>query len=401
MLKIEEFRMNVGPIKGFYATGIFAGIKSTGRKDMCLIYSQKDCVAAGVFTKNLFKAAPVLVSMEILSRNPTGIRGIIANSGNANCLTGQRGIEDAKRMVELTQKNLGLPENSILVASTGIIGKNLPMSAVEYGINKLSERIKHENNLNYAAEAIMTTDTKPKLYSVRGILDGVPFNIVGIAKGSGMINPSMATMLCFIMTDVKISQDLLREALLQAVDESFNVISVDGDMSTNDTVFILSNSDSEFSVEGRGERYDAFLKALKKVTFNLAMAIIEDGEDPTKIVKIRVSSSSSRKKAEIIARKVANSLLVKTMLFGQNPNWGRILAAIGSTLENVNISKLHVSINGLDIFKNGEYVGVFDNSPLLGRNVSIDIDLGQGKEEFVMYTNDLSYDYVKINAEYS
>lgn len=387
--------------KGFRAIGVAGGIKISGKKDISLIISDGPCVAAGVFTENIFKAAPVIVSMEILKRNPTGIRGIIANSGNANCLTGEKGIEDAKKMAKIVEEYFGFEENTILVASTGIIGKPLPMEIIEYGIRKACEKIKQESSSTFSAEAIMTTDTKIKETAIQHISGLESFRIGAIGKGSGMINPSMATMLCFVTTDVKITQELLQKALKDAVEETFNKISVDGDMSTNDTVFILSSRKAEFSITKKDEKYELFYNYLKEVLNTIAMMIVEDGEGVTKVAKISVINANKKSIAEKISRRVGNSLLVKTMLFGENPNWGRILAAIGSAGENIKPEKLIVKVNDKTIFEKNTYIGYPNNDILKNKYINITIDLGTGKEEFSLYTTDLSYEYVKINAEYT
>lgn len=387
--------------KGFRAIGVAGGIKLSGRKDISLIVSEVSCVAAGVFTTNIFKAAPVIVSQEILKKNPTGIRGIVANSGNANCLTGERGINDARVMGMIVEEKMGFARNTVLVASTGIIGKFLPMEVVRYGIEKACDKIKHESSSTSAAEGIMTTDTKPKEVAVQYISGLETFKIGAIGKGSGMINPSMATMLCFITTDVKITSELLQSALSETVKDTFNSISVDGDMSTNDTVFILASGLSEFTVNKKDEKYEIFVSHLKEVMSSMALMIVEDGEGITKVIKIEVINARKKQSAENIARKIANSLLVKTMFFGENPNWGRIISAIGSTKENIDPYKLKVVVNQKEIYDKGSYIGYPSNDILKDRYINLVVDLGMGKEAFTLYTNDLSYDYIKINAEYT
>jgi len=387
--------------RGFRATGVASGIKISGKKDMSLILSDRPCTVGAVFTTNIFKAAPIIVSQEIIKANPIGIRGIVVNSGNANCLTGEEGIKNAYTMAQLTEKYLNLPSNSILVASTGIIGKQLPMNVVEYGISKLSQRISIENNSSLAAEGIMTTDTKMKQSSFQYISGLDSFRIGAIGKGSGMINPSMATMLCFVTTDVKISYELLNEALRESVEETFNRISVDGDMSTNDTVFVLANGASSFEITKKDEKFSVFFEHLKALLNDIAMMIVDDGEGITKIMKVTVNNARKKEDAEKIARRVANSLLVKTMLFGENPNWGRIISAIGSSGVSLSPSKLNVKVNGVIIFQNGNYIGYSSNDILKDRDINIDVDLNLGKSSFFVYSTDLTYDYVKINAEYT
>lgn len=387
--------------KGFRAIGVAGGIKITGKKDISLIISDVPCTSAGVFTTNVFKAAPVIVSLEVLKRNPNKIRGIITNSGNANCLTGEKGIEDAKKMARLVETKMGFDENSVLVASTGIIGKPLPMDVIEYGINKACDRIKIENSSTSAAEAIMTTDTKVKETALQYVSGLETFKIGAIGKGSGMINPTMATMLCFVTTDVKITPELLQEALSKAVEETFNKISIDGDMSTNDTVFIMASGLSEFSISKKDEKFEIFFSYLREVLKTIALMIVEDGEGITKVVKIDVINAQKEKVAQNIARRIGNSLLVKTMLFGENPNWGRIIAAIGSAGESIKPEKLIVKVNEKIIFEKGNYIGYQHNDILKNKYINILVDLGMGKESYTLYTTDLSYEYVKINAEYT
>ncbi|MFN4245256.1 MAG: bifunctional glutamate N-acetyltransferase/amino-acid acetyltransferase ArgJ [Brevinematia bacterium] len=387
--------------KGFKAIGVAGGIKLSGKKDISLIISSVPCVASGVFTKNTFKSAPILVSMEILKNNPTGIRGIVANSGNANCLTGEKGIDDARRMSKLVEEKMGFEENSVLVASTGIIGKPLPMEIVEYGIEKACERIKTESSSSSAAEGIMTTDTRSKETAIQYVSGLETFKIGAIGKGSGMINPAMATMLCFVTTDVKITPELLHESLERSVDETFNRISVDGDMSTNDTVFVMASGISNFSVVRKDEKFHIFQSYLKEVLDDIAMMIVEDGEGATKIVKIDVANASKKQLAQDIARRIGNSLLVKTMLFGENPNYGRVLAVIGAFGEKIKPEKLVVKINDVIIFDRGRYISTLDNSIIKDKRINIFVDLGTGKENYTLFTNDLSYEYVKINAEYT
>ncbi len=403
MIKIIENKKEgiTAPI-GFQSSGISCGLKKNGERDLALIYSDTLASAAGVFTTNQVQAAPVKLSKEIIVNGVA--KAIIINSGNANACTGKQGINDAQRMAEIVAQNLNINKEEVLIASTGIIGKNLPMDKIEPGIIKLVSEL--GNGHTQAAEAILTTDTCKKERDLSFTLpeQGQEINIGGMSKGSGMIHPNMATMLGFITTDLAITPELLQEALQEAVNESFNKISVDGDQSTNDTVFLLANGKAKNKkIEEKNQNFFGFLKALKQVCKFLAKAIIADGEGATKFITINVNNAQTKQQAEEIARKVANSNLVKTACFGSDPNWGRILAAIGSCEIKINVKNLELQINGKLLFKDALPVKI-SSDQLEGlmdyKEIVIDIDLNSGQQSTIFWTADMSYEYVEINAEY-
>ncbi len=366
--------------------------KGTKKPDILVVHSRVPCKFAVALTENDVKAAPVKVVSEMVE-SVDRVSGIVANSGNANACTGEKGIEDARRMQEIVSSCLG---GDFLVASTGVIGEPLPMERVEKGILEAVSNLGKSKG-EEPARAIMTTDTFPKT-SFRYV-DG--FSIGGIAKGAGMIDPSMATMLCFIATDADVEGGLLERALKEAVNDSFNSITVDGDMSTNDCVFLLSNGVSGVKVDD--SNYDVFLDALRDVAKELAYKIVKDGEGSTKVIRITVSGARTLEQARAVARKIALSPLVKTAIHGNDPNWGRIVASAGAASSGIDESKLSLFIGEHLLFKGAKveydelevshYIEESDE-------VLIFLDLGLGKESFEYLTCDLTCDYVRINAEY-
>lgn len=388
-------------IPNIKAAGISAGIKKDSAKDMALIVADSVAVAAATFTTNQARAAPTYISEENLQK-PVG-QAIIVNSGNANACTGEQGFKDARRMIEATATALNIDANLVFVASTGTIGKTLPMNKVEQGIKDLSELVSYDGG-DDAAEAIMTTDSFSKKSAVEIEIDGVPVKIGGIAKGAGMIHPNMATMLSFITTDVDITPELLQIALRNAVDKSFNTITVDGDTSTNDTVLALATGDAgNPKIDEQNEHYDAFVKGLNFVTVELAKMIARDGEGATKLVKVVVKGAKDHKDADRAARAIANSLLVKTALFGRDANWGRIVCAIGYSGVKFDLNDVSVSLNGLQLVKNGVDAGFSEDKAfeILGQNeITIESELRAGDAEATVWTCDLSDDYVNVNAAY-
>jgi len=377
-------------IKGFKEAAVRCGIKKDGL-DLGLIYSEKEATVAALFTKNRVKAAPVIVSKIHLEKTKGRARAIIVNSGNANACTGEEGIRDALSVSEAVAEALGIKKEEVLVASTGIIGKRLELKKIKEAIPDLVKRLSYDG-IEEFSKAILTTDKFPKVSSFEG--DG--FRIVGIAKGAGMIMPDLATMLCFILTDIKAERETLKEVLKKAVDQSFNKITVDGDMSTNDTVFLLANGISE---KGISEEFEF---GLKKICTELSEMIVDDGEGSTKKVKIIVKGAAKRSDAKEGARSVANSLLVKTALFGEDPNWGRIMAAIGKAVSVVDQNKVDIWIDDIKVVENGKGKGNEDvaKERMKKRSFSLTVDLKKGPYEDWILTCDLSYDYVKINAEY-
>jgi len=394
--------------KCFNAAGVIAGIyRKKHKKDMALFYSSKPCVAAGMFTKNLVKAAPVLVS-ESKIRN-VQIRAVVANSGNANACTGKNGLKDAHTECALIGKELGIDEKEVLVASTGVIGQFLPMQKISSGIKKLASGIRKGSvDFNSASEAIMTTDTVRKVSSRTFKIQGRSVSIWACAKGSGMIHPDMAmphaTMLAFILTDAAISRQALNSSLKAAVDRSFNCVSVDGDTSTNDSVIALANGSAmNAAVTGGGRSYDVFLKNISDICVDLAKMIAKDGEGATKLVELEIKNARDVASARKIASVIATSPLVKTALFGLDANWGRIIAAAGRSGVKISPEKTEICIGRVKVFSKGMPCRFSESKAkkeLSKKEVKIKINLNSGKENLKYYTCDLSFDYIKINASY-
>ena len=402
---IKTIKGGVCAPKGFEAGAVSCGIKNpdSDRLDLALIYSTIPSHGAGVFTENAVKAAPVVLSESYIKA--VSPRAIIANSGNANACTGIRGMDDARTMATATAKALGINRREVLVCSTGIIGMPLPMDRMEGRFEKVVEALK-PNNSKAAARAIMTSDTKPKSVSVEIEIDGQPVRIGGIAKGAGMINPNMATMLCFITTDAKVSESELRAATRKAVAGSFNRISIDGDMSTNDTVIVLANGAAENrEIKLRREGSEAFREALSHVMLKLARKIVTDGERVTKLVEVSVRGASSAGDAEKIARAVANSKLVKCSWNGEDPNWGRIIHAIGYAGARVRPEMVDIYFNGLAACQHG-LTAETDLKKLEAivkkKKFTVGIEMNLGKANYSILTSDLSPEYVDFNrSEYA
>jgi len=392
--------MDITIAKGFKTAGITAGIKKKGGKDLGLIFSEKPAHVAGVFTRNRVQAAPVLLDKE---RIKSGVcRAIIVNSGNANCCTGDQGIEDAKAMTKRTAEKLGLSEDQVLVASTGVIGEFLPIDTIKSSIPDLVQALK-SGSFDDLARAIMTTDTFPKIVSQQGHLKGKSYWVTGVAKGAGMIRPDMATLLVFICTDIDADADVLQSCLVEANNRSFNRITVDGDTSTNDTVLLMANGMSGARIE-KSEDQHGFQVVLNEALLALAKMIVKDGEGATKLVDITVKSACSREDAMRIADTIAHSNLVKTALFGEDANWGRILAAAGRANVVLDPNKIDVFFNHVQMVKNGLGCGKAAEAEatkvLKSPEFTITIDLKLGTESASMLTCDFSVDYVKINADY-
>ena len=399
---MKQIEGGITAVQGIKAAGIHAGIKKDNLKDLALIVSDTPAIAAGVFTKNSVTAAPVILCRKHLS-DPT-IQAIIINSGNANACTGDEGMINAQNMATLTAEHLGIPTEHILVSSTGVIGQQLPMDVIESGIQESVKQLSTDGGAD-AAEAIMTTDTHPKSVAVEIEIDGKPVRIGGIAKGSGMIAPNMATMLSYLTTDVCITSDTLQTALTQVADESYNLLTVDTDRSTNDTVILLSTSKADNSVihEPNGTNYHAFYEGLHHVCTELVKMLARDGEGATKLVEVIIKNAKDRDDAKKAARAVAESPLVKTAVFANDANWGRIMMAIGKSGAEFDPYKVDVMLHDYVLVKNGMDAGydeetatkLFDNDP-----VRIVIDLRAGDSEITMWTCDYSYDYIRINADY-
>ena len=385
---------------GFMAAGVASGLKKAGGKDLAIIFSKIPAKVAGAFTSNKIKAAPVLLDME---RIKSGIsQAVIVNSGNANCCTGDKGLDDAKTMARSVASGLGISEELVLVCSTGVIGEPLPVDKIQSAIPGLVDSLRPEGVCDLA-RAIMTTDTVPKTISRQGKIDGKTFTIIGVAKGSGMIRPDMATMLCFICTDIDADHELLKKLLDKATQSSFNRITIDGDTSTNDTVIIMANGLSGAVIKS-SEHIDYFRNLLDDVLINLAKQIVKDGEGATKFVEIYVKGALSDNDAHKIADTVANSNLVKTALFGEDANWGRIIAAAGRANVPLDQSKINISFDDVLMVKNGmgcgKAVEAEATEVLMKPELCISIDLNMGNGCASIITCDFSVDYVKINADY-
>ncbi|MEA3435718.1 MAG: bifunctional glutamate N-acetyltransferase/amino-acid acetyltransferase ArgJ, partial [Thermodesulfobacteriota bacterium] len=386
--------------KGFKTAGVASGLKKNGGKDIGLIYSEVPAIAAGVFTKNMVQAAPVLLDRERIKLGKC--QAVIVNSGNANCCTGEQGMRDATAMAGFAASSLGISEDLVLVASTGVIGQPLDTGKIKVAMPELVKNIKPDGVTNFA-EAIMTTDTVPKVVTRQGKMEGKPYTVTGVAKGSGMIRPDMATMLCFVMSDVKISHDLLTEALLSATDKSFNRITVDGDTSTNDTILVLANGLSGATVKNPVHK-ESFQIVLDEVLTDLAKMVVKDGEGATKLVEIMIKGALTDKDAYKIADTISNSNLVKTALFGEDANWGRILAAAGRAGVKIDPYKADIFFDDVIIAKNGMWCGEKaedEAAKILKKNefgISVNLNMGQGSAS--IFTCDFSVEYVKINADY-
>ena len=385
---------------GFKAAGIAAGIKKNGEKDLGIIYSEVPANAAAVFTRNRVQAAPVLLDRQ---RIASGIcRAVIANSGNANCCTGDQGMRDALAMAESVASEVGIDPDEVFVASTGVIGELLPIDIVLDAVPRLVGSCGPGNAGDFA-RSIMTTDTVPKVVTRQGSLNGKSYRITGVAKGSGMIRPDMATMLCFVFTDAAIPADSLGKMLAEANECSFNRITIDGDTSTNDTVLLMANGLSGARV-ANGEDQQAAQKTLNGVLSDLARMIVRDGEGATKLVDITVEHADSDQDARIVADTVAHSNLVKTALFGEDANWGRILAAVGRAGVPMKPDRVDIYFGDVLMVEKGVGCGKGAEAEatkvLRTREFSITIDLNMGTGTASVLTCDLSLDYVRINADY-
>jgi glutamate N-acetyltransferase/amino-acid N-acetyltransferase len=386
-------------VPGFVAGAVAAGVKKGG-KDLGMIFSEVPASAAGVFTTNRVQAAPVLVDKERIKSGRC--QAIVANSGNANACTGKRGIEDAEAVARAAASTLGIPEELVLVASTGVIGQHLNVAAIKTAMPKLTDEL-NATGLRDMAEAIMTTDTFPKCVSRQGRVGGKPFTVAAVAKGAGMILPDMATMLCFVCTDMGASPHLLGRALKDAVKKSFNAITVDGDTSTNDTVLLLANGVSGLELQ-EASCTKAFQSTLDEVLFTLALQIVRDGEGATKLVSIHVQGASQEGDARRVAYTVANSALVKTALFGEDANWGRVMAAVGRAGVPVIPGTIDIRFDEVYVVKDGQGCGkeaeAEATTVLKTDRFTITIDLKMGSGAATVHTCDLSTGYVRINADY-
>jgi glutamate N-acetyltransferase / amino-acid N-acetyltransferase len=396
----NKFEIHDYSVPGFLASAVSAGLKKTAELDLSLIFSQKKAVTAGVFTTNKVKAAPIILSQERVKHG--FIRAVIANAGYANACTGARGLHDAIQTADMAAKELGIAPEETLIASTGVIGAYLPCNLI---INALPNLVKNlsPHGFKSIAKALMTTDSFPKISFFKGQADGQPFHILGIAKGAGMIMPNMATMLSFLLTDINIDSQILRPIFRSAVDSTFNRITVDGETSTNDMVLIMANGVAGNKTLNTPDIKE-FETGLTDVMGKLSYMIAKDGEGATKAVIIEVHGAASKDDAHRAARVIGNSNLVKTTIFGQDPNWGRIMAALGRAGVTMEEHKVQIWIDGIKIVDGGCMISEEEEKKAAEKmkkeHIPITINLNQGQYKDRIITCDLTYDYIKINAGY-
>ncbi len=393
-------------VPGFKVAGVHAGLKKNDGLDFALIMSDHACTAAGTFTKNLVKAAPVQYDKAVLAKNPTGIRAVAINSKNANAVTGEQGMRDAAEMAALVQEANGLEADSTLVMSTGVIGVVMPMEKIRRGVRLASEALgnTHEDAIR-ASEAIMTTDTRPKRAATQVQLGDVTVTLAGMAKGAGMIHPNMATLLGVVCTDVAITEPALQAALTYAVDRSYNCMSVDGDTSTNDTQVVLANGVAQNNLIDSEDHadFEAFRDALCQVCIDLAKQVAFDGEGATKHVTIQVNGLPNFEDARNIGRTIATSPLVKTALFGRDANWGRVLCAAGYSGTEFDPTQASLWFGDLQLLRDGTPIGVDEERALAilsEKEILITFTLQDGPAQATVWTCDFSYEYVSVNADY-
>jgi len=388
-------------VPGFLASAVSAGLKKKGVLDLSLIFSQNQAVAAGIFTTNKVKAAPVLLSQDRIKRGL--IRAVIVNTGYANACTGDQGLKDAIQTADIASQGLQIDPEDVLVASTGVIGAYLPFDRVKRAIPKLITNLS-PHGFQSVAEALMTTDSFPKISYFEGTAGGTSFHLLGLAKGAGMIMPNMATMLSFLVTDISIDHQTLWPLFRSAAESTFNRITVDGETSTNDMVLIMANGVAK-NKRLDGKDTQQFERGLTHVMGELAYMIARDGEGATKAVIVEVRGGATKNDAHTAARTVANSNLVKTAIFGRDPNWGRIMAALGRSGVAMDEKKVQIGINGTKIVDSGLMVSEKKEKEAAEKmkkadQITIAIHLNQGKYTDRMQTCDLTYDYIRINADY-
>ncbi len=387
--------------QGFQAAGVKAGIKKSGNLDVAVIYTEQEAAVAGTFTQNAVASAPVRASKKVIA---TGMaHAITANAGCANACTGEQGEKDAAAMQDITATALGCKADDVVVASTGVIGVNLPMDKMENGIKQAVKELSSDGSEN-AGKAIITTDTYSKACATEITLGGKEVRFGAIAKGSGMIQPNMATMLCFITTDAAIDSKLLQKALSEIVEVSFNMISIDGDMSTNDMVIVLANGAAgNAKITEENEDYNLFKATLQNICQELSKKIAADGEGATKFLTISVTGARNFAEAKTIGMSVAKSPLVKTAFFGEDPNWGRVICAVGYAGVPMDPQKTVVKFGGIPVYANGvgaEYDEAELRKVMEAHDIVISIDMGEGDAKADIWSCDFSYEYVKINGEY-
>ncbi|MDD6698742.1 MAG: bifunctional glutamate N-acetyltransferase/amino-acid acetyltransferase ArgJ [Veillonellaceae bacterium] len=401
MFSEKNAKLGVTFPKGFSAAGVKAGIKKSGNPDLAVIYTKTEAVVAGTFTQNQVAAAPVFASKKVVATGTA--HAVVSNSGCANACTGAVGDADAKKTQEVAAAALGCNPLDVIVGSTGVIGVPLPMDKVEAGVKQAVSELDPDGS-EKAANAIITTDTHTKSCSTTITVGGKEVRFGAIAKGSGMIRPNMATMLCYITTDLAIDQKLLQEALSTVVETTFNMISIDGDMSTNDMVIVMANGEAgNAKITEKGADYDKVVEVLHAISEGMAERIASDGEGATKFLKIHVHGTKNFADAKTVGMAVANSPLVKTAFFGEDPNWGRVICAVGYADVPMDPEKTVVSFGGIPVYAHG--VGANADKDALAKamaehDIVIDIDLADGPEEATVFSCDFSYEYVKINGEY-
>lgn len=399
-IKIKEISSGITAPVGFKANGINAGLRKKNL-DLGLFYSEKSCICAGVFTKNVIKAAPVIFSSANIKNK---IQAVVINSGIANACTGKKGFADTQKTALKTAALLNIKKNNVLVFSTGVIGKYLDMKKITGGLKKLVSILTKKGHENIA-KAIMTTDLVKKEAAVEFNIKGKSVKIGAMAKGAGMIAPNMATMLCFITSDITIEKKLLNKIFKDIVNKTFNRITIDGDMSTNDSVVMLCNGliGNKIITSKDKKEIKVFSANLYYVMDKLAKELVKDGEGVTKFIKIKINSAKSKKDAEKIGFKIANSPLVKTAFYGSDANWGRILGAVGASGVIFNPDKVEIKFGKYSLYKNGSPVKFSEKKLekyLKQSEVDVYVNLNQGKESCVIYTSDLTEEYIKINAHY-
>lgn len=406
-INIKELKPKITEPKGFFAQGIHCGVKKS-KKDLAIIYSKTPALCSAVYTTNVVKAPP-LWWCEKLTKNGQKIQAIVVNSGNANACTGERGYNDAVTMAETLSNELNIEKDSVMVTSTGVIGVYLPIKKIKEGIKKSAPLLSDtQEAADNCAEAILTTDTFKKEITIEIDIKGLPVKISGIAKGSGMIHPNMATMLNFITTDINITQDMLDKAFKSNIDDSFNMITVDGETSTNDMAVILANGMAQNPIiDKEDEDFEIFKNALFIVTRELAKDIVKDGEGASKLLECHIKGTKTKHDARILCKAILNSNLVKTAFFGQDANWGRVLSAMGASGVKFNPNTVCIDFKSnkgeISLYKNGlpiEFDEDYALEILKEKEIQILVNMEEGEEQVTGWGCDLSYDYVKINAEY-
>ncbi|MBN1542645.1 bifunctional glutamate N-acetyltransferase/amino-acid acetyltransferase ArgJ [candidate division KSB1 bacterium] len=386
--------------RGFSASGIACGIKAQA-PDLALVFSETAASTAGLFTRNKLCAAPIQLSQQHIVGGIA--RAVLINSGNANACTGDRGLQDARRMAQQLAEIANIPVEQTLIASTGVIGHFLPMDKIEPGIEKAVQQLNAKGGLQ-AARAIMTTDTRPKSAAIECTIDGKRCRIGAMAKGSGMIHPRLATLIAVFTTDCAIESGLLQQALRNSADKSFNTLTVDGETSTNDCLFFLANGHcGNEPIKTQNADFAVFQSALDKLAVMLARETARDGEGATKLITVTIREAATAKEADRAARAVANSLLVKTAIFGRDPNWGRVISALGASEVSLEPEKIRISFAGISVAVQGraiDYDTQAMKQALEEAEIEIEASLGAGSADARVYTCDLSYDYIKINADY-